>query len=132
MLRRILSLAAIGLVALALVGCDDNEDGDSALEDARTEVTDLGEEIRDRTDDLVSDVDSELEGTDLSEIDDNVKQQWNDNCTQLMESAENQSVANELRDACGDLRNAIAENDEEALEAARDALRDTAEALGLR
>lgn len=132
MLRRILSLAAIGLVALALVGCDDNEDGDSALEDARTEVTDLGEEIRDRTDDLVSDVDGELEGTDLSEIDDNVKQQWNDNCTQLMESAENQSVANELRDACGDLRNAIAENDEEALEAARDALRDTAEALGLR
>lgn len=132
MLRRILSIAALGLVALALVGCDDNEDGDSALEDARTEVTDLGEEIRDRTDDLVSDVDSELEGTDLSEIDDNVKQQWNDNCTQLMESAENQSVANELRDACGDLRNAIAENDEEALEAARDALRDTAEALGLR
>lgn len=133
MLRRFTWLPAVAILTMSLVACDeDDDDGDSNLEDVQTEVSDVGDQIRDRTEDLVSDMDSELEDTDLSEVDDSVKEQWNEDCTQLVESAEDESIGNELRDACGDLRNAIAENDEEALEAARDAIQDAAEALGLR
>ncbi len=125
---RLLLAPAVLVLGMGLAACDDdNGDAEISGDEVRGELQDIADSIRDGSQDLADDIDQQLDDTDLSEIDDNVREQWNENCQQLSESAENEDAGSELTDVCGDLREGLENNDGEAVDDARERLRDFAD-----
>ena len=118
--------AAAAALAVGAAACGDDDSGISA-DDARTQVREVAGNIQQQAEDLSTSIGDELDQHDLSEIDDATKDKWNQNCTQMTEEAKDEAARNKLRDACGDLRNGIEDNDEDAVREARDRIRDAAD-----
>lgn len=124
---RLLLAPAVLALGLGFAACEDDDGDGISTDDVRGEVEEIAEAIRDGSNELADDIDQQLEDKDVSEIDDGVRNQWNENCRQLSQSAEEEDVGTELKDVCGDLRAGLEENDDEAVEAARDRLRELAD-----
>lgn len=132
MKRRLLLLPALFAFGLGIVACDDDDgdgDGDLTSNEVTGAIREGLREARDGANELADDIDDKVSDGDLENVDDKVKDGWNDNCKQLSERAEDENVGTELKDICGDLREGLDNNDEDAVEDARDRLREAAEEI---
>lgn len=119
-------LPAVLLLGLGLVACEDNDTDEISGDDVRDELREALERTRDATNELADDIDDKMDAGDLANIDDDVKREWNENCRQLSEQAEDEDTSNELTDVCGDLKEALDADDGDAVERSRDKLREIA------
>jgi len=117
-------LLTVGLVA----ACgDDDDDVQDPAEDLATQIEDAEFDISEELGNLSDDLQERFDDLDLANAPETVKDEINDACQQLTEEAEDESLASELTDVCGDIRTALAEGSQEALNAAQDRLEDLLE-----
>jgi hypothetical protein len=72
---RLLLAPAVLVLGMGLAACDDdgNDDADISGDEVRGEIQDIADSIRDGSQDLADDIDQQLEETDVSELDDNIR-----------------------------------------------------------
>ena len=121
-MRPYLSIAPL-LLAGALVAACGGDDFDELTEDATGQAS----EIRGEVEDLTNDLESQIEGADLGELDDEARGAIENNCLQLAEEAADTSLENEVTDLCGDIRQALTEGSQTALDEAGDRLSELVE-----
>jgi hypothetical protein len=105
-------LAAAPLLACAPFAACGDDDSDLQIDATITEALD----------DLSSDIEDQLAGVDIEELSDDARLAVDEQCSQLTEEAANSDLSSELTDICGDIRQALTEGSQDALDAARDRL----------
>jgi hypothetical protein len=111
-MRLSIILAAALLAAGVLLGACGG-DGDEQ---------EVGSDAVDAIEDLSAEIESQLEDADVDELEEGARLELDQSCTQLSEAAADSSLGDELTDVCGDIRQALTEGSQQALDEARERL----------
>lgn len=106
------------LAGALLIAC--GGDGGASLDPGAAET--IGE--------LSGDLEAQLDDANLDDLDESARLQIDQNCTQLSEEAAGSSLGDELTDLCGDIRQALTEGSQDALNEARQRLDEVTGAEG--
>ena len=113
-MRLSIILAGALVAAGALLGACGGDDGEEGI----------GGQAAEAIDDLSGEIEAQLEDANVDELDEGARLALDQNCTRLSEEAAGSSLGDELTDVCGDIRQALTEGSQQALEEARDRLDD--------